>query len=76
MLHVAGQLRNGRLYAFRERFAVRLAYIKDLDRTEHGDLDFLFFRDCIAVCIQQRQFRIGVELFFFDLDFIWRRRKD
>ena len=76
MLNVAGQLRNGRLYAFRERFAVRLAYIKDLDRTEHRNLDFFFFRDCIAVCIQQRQFRIGVELFFFDLDFIWRRRKD
>ena len=76
MLHVAGQLRNGRLCAFRERFAVRLAYIKNLDRTEHRNLDFFFFCDGIAVCIQQRQFCIGVELFFFDLDFIWRRRKD
>ena len=76
MLHVAGQLGNGRLHALRERLAVRLAHVKDLDRTEHRNLDFLFFRDGIAVCIQQRQFRIGVELLFFNLNFIWRRRKD
>ena len=59
-----------------EQRAEIITAVKDLDRTEHRNLDFLFFRDGIAVCIQQRQFCIGVELFFFDLNFIWRRRKD
>lgn len=68
MLHVAGQLRNGRFYLLRERLTVRLAHVKNLDGAKHGDLNLFFFCDRLAVRIQQRLLCVGVEFILLDLD--------
>ena len=63
-----GQLRQG--------LAIRLAHIEHLDRTEHGDFDFLFLHDRLAIRVQNRSLGVRVSLHFLDLLFVGRRGDD
>ena len=62
--HIAGK--GGR--KLRQRFPISLAHIKDLDRAEHGDLDFFFLCDDLSVFIQNRS--LGIRVQFLLLDFL------
>ena len=72
VLDITGQVRG----QLRQRLAVSLRHIKDRNRLEHGDFDFFFLGDYLAVCIQQRQLGVGIDLFLLDLLFVGRRRND
>ena len=50
----------------RQRFPISLAHIKDLDRAEHGDLDFFFLCDDLSVFIQNRSLGIRVQFLLLD----------
>ena len=63
-----GQLRQG--------LAVRLAHIEHLHRAEHGDFDFLFLHDRLAVCVQNGSLGVRVALHFLDFLFVGRRGND
>ena len=63
-----GQLREG--------FAICLAHIEHLHRAEHGDFDFLFLHDRLAVCVQNRSLRVRVALHFLDFLFVGCRGDD
>ena len=63
-----GQLRQG--------LAIGLAYIKHLDRAKHGNLDFLFLHDRLAVCIQNGGMGVRVPLHFLDFLFVGRGGDD
>ena len=43
----------------RQRFPVRLAHIEHLHRAEHGDFNFPFLHDRLALCIQDGGFGVG-----------------
>ena len=72
MRHRPGQA-GGQL---RQRLSVRLRNIKHLHRAEHGDFDFLFLHDGLAICVQNRSLGIRVALHFLDLLFVGRRGND
>ena len=63
-----GQLRQG--------FSVRLAHIEHLDRAEHGDFDFLFLHDGLAIRVQDGCMGIRVTLHFLDFLFVGRGGDD
>ena len=71
VLDIPGQ--GGR--QLRQGLAVRLAHIKHLHRAEHGDLNFPFLHDRLALCIQDGGFGVRVQLLFLDL-FLERRWRD
>src|SRR5699024_12663444 len=60
---------------FRSGLAVRLAHIEHLDRAEHGNLNFPFLHDDLAILIQHRCLGVRVQLLFLDL-FLERRGRD
>ena len=60
----------------RQGLAVGLAHIKHLHRAEHGDFDFLFLHDRLAVRIQDGGLGVRVALHFLDLLFVGRRGND
>ena len=60
--HIAGKGGS----KLRQRFPVGLTHIEDLDRAEHGDLDFFFLHDDLSVCIQNRSLGIRVPLLLLD----------
>ena len=62
--HIAGKGGS----KLRQRFPIGLAHIKDLDRTEHRDLDFFFFCNDLSVFIQNRS--LGIRVQFLLLDFL------
>ena len=72
VLDVPGQ-RGSQL---RQGLAIRLAHIEHLDRAEHGNLDFLFFHDRLAVRIQDWSMGVRVALHFLDLLFVGGRGDD
>ena len=72
LLYAAGE--GGR--QMRKGLTVRLRHVKHLDRLEHGDADFLFLHDLLAVLVQHRRVGIGVELDFLDLLLEGRGRDD
>ena len=55
-----------------QRFALGLAHIKHDNRLEHGDFDFLFLHDDVAVLVPQGQLGVGVQLFL--LNFLLKGR--
>ena len=59
----------------RQGLAVRLAHIEHLDRAEHGNLNFPFLHDDLAILIQHRCLGVRVQLLFLDL-FLERRGRD
>ena len=61
---------------FRQGLTVCLAYIEHFDRAEHGDFDFPFLHDCLAVCIQDRSLGVRVPLHLLDPLFIRRGSDD
>ena len=63
-----GQLRQG--------LSVRLRNIKHLNRTEHGDFNFLFLHDRLAVCVQNGSMGVRIALHFLDFLFVGRRSDD
>ena len=71
VLDIPGQ--GGR--QLRQGLAVRLAHIKHLHRAEHGDLNFPFLHDDLAILIQHRCLGVRVQLLFLDL-FLERRGRD
>ena len=71
VLDVPGQ--GGR--QLRQRFPVCLAYIEHLHRTEHGNLNFPFLHDRLALCVQDGGLGVRVQLLFLDL-FLERRGRD
>ena len=72
VLDVPGQ--GGR--QLRQGFAVRLAYIEHLHRAEHGDLNFPFLHDRLALCVQDGGLGVRVQLLFLNLFLEWRGRND
>ena len=65
VLHITTQIRC----KLRQGLAVCLRYIEDRDRLEHGDFDFLFLHDDLAIGIKHRLLGIGVQFLFLDLLF-------
>ena len=59
----------------RQGLAVRLAHIEHLDRAEHGNLNFPFLHDDLAILIQHRCLGVRVQLLFLNL-FLERRGRD
>ena len=72
ILDVALQIRS----KHRQGLSVRLAHIKDGHDLIHGDFDLFFLHDSVTVRVQQRRFRVRVELCFLDFLFEWRRCND
>ena len=72
VLDVPGQ--GGR--QLRQRFPVCLAYIEHLHRTEHGNLNFPFLHDRLALCVQDGGLGVRVQLLFLNLFLEWRGRND
>ena len=63
-----GQLRQG--------LSVRLRNIEHFDRAEHGDFNFLFLHDRLAIRVQDGGMGVRVALHFLDLLFVGRRGDD
>ena len=59
----------------RQGLAIRLAHIEHLHRAEHGNLNFPFLHDDLALCIQHGGFGVRVQFLFLDL-FLERRGRD
>ncbi len=72
LLHIAAQI-SGKLGQGLSR---SLRHIKDGHHLEHGDTDFLFLNDGLAVRIQHRRIGFRVSLDFLDLFLIGRRSDD
>ena len=72
VLDIPGQ--GGR--QLRQGLAVRLAHIKHLHRAEHGDLNFPFLHDRLALCVQDGGLGVRVQLLFLNLFLEWRGRND
>ena len=62
ILHIAGKV-GGEL---RQRLSIRLGHIKDGHGLIHGDFDFLFLHDDLAILVQHGQLGIRVQLLLFD----------
>ena len=72
LLHIAAQI-GGKLGQGLSR---SLRHIKDGYHLEHGDTDFLFLNDGLAVCVQHRRIGFRVGLDFLDLFLIGSRSDD
>ena len=70
--HRPGQA-GGQLW---QGLSVRLAHIEHLHRTEHGDFNFFFLHDRLAIRVQDGCMSIRVALHFLDLLFVGRGGND
>ena len=60
----------------RKGLAIRLRHVEHLDRLKHGDADLLFLDNLLTVRVQERRFRVRVQLDLLDLFLEGRGRDD